>query len=202
MKQIIISHLCKSYGGEPVLSDFSAELPVGEVTVFMGRSGCGKTTLLRLLMGLEKPDSGTVSGVPKAMSAVFQEDRLFEAFHAVANLKGALGKDADEQAIREHLSQLELTGEALKKPVLELSGGMRRRVALARAVLAESGILFLDEPFDGLDGVTNKKAAEYVKRHREGRTVLLVTHDRAEAESLGGTIIFMDKEGENHGREN
>ena len=79
---------------------------------------------------------------------------------------------------------------------------MRRRVALARAVLAESGILFLDEPFDGLDGVTKKKAAEYVKRHREGRTVLLVTHDRAEAESLGGTIIFMDKEGENHGREN
>lgn len=188
MKNIIIENLCKSYGGRKVLDNFSAEIRPGEVICIMGPSGCGKTTLLNILMGFEKADSGSVSGVPALKSAVFQEDRLCEEFSAAANIRLATGKSADENTIKEHLKELGLDPDE-KKPVKEFSGGMKRRIAIIRAVLFHSDILFLDEPFKGLDGVTRKKVIDYVLSNADGRTIIAVTHEQEEYKLLKGRLI-------------
>ncbi len=181
---IRIEKLCKSYGENRVLSDFSAVFPEGKTSCVMGASGCGKTTLLRILLGLEKPDSGEILGLPDPISAVFQEDRLAEPFSAVANLSLVTGKRISRDILRAHLSALGLS-DSLDKPVRELSGGMRRRVAIARAVLYDAPLVLLDEPFKGLDGETKKTVMDYVRESCAGKTVILVTHDEAEAAYLG-----------------
>lgn len=181
---IRIEKLCKSYGENRVLTDFSAVFPEGETSCVMGASGCGKTTLLRLLLGLEKPDGGTILGLPEKISAVFQEDRLAEPFSAEANLALVTGPHVPRETLRSALSALGLSG-SLDKPVRELSGGMRRRVAIARALVYDAPLLLLDEPFKGLDEETKKTVMDYVKAHAAGKTVILVTHDEDEAEYLG-----------------
>ena len=118
--KIIVEDLWKSYGKEPVFQGFSAELPLGEITVLMGKSGCGKTTLTRILLGLERADGGRVSGVPEKKSAVFQEDRLFEPFGAVSNIRAALGKKRTDEEIRENL---EAVLPALEHGLRMLLGG-------------------------------------------------------------------------------
>ena len=135
--EIRISGLQKSYGEHRVLDDFHAVIPWGKTTCIMGPSGCGKTTLLRILMGLEKADGGSVEGIPEKKSAVFQEDRLCEDYSAVKNVELVTGdRECAKRALRELLEE-----EALYKPCRELSGGMKRRVALVRAVEADSRIL-------------------------------------------------------------
>lgn len=190
--KITVEHLWKSYGKEIVFRDFSAEIPLGEITVLMGKSGCGKTTLMRLLLGLEKADGGAVSGVPAKKSAVFQEDRLFESFNAEANVRAVLGKGSSAEAVREHLEAVGLFGEDLVKPVSALSGGMRRRCAIVRAMMADSQLIVLDEPFEGLDADTKQKTMAYVRAKRQGRTLLLVTHNREEGEAMGGRFMILD----------
>ena len=186
---IVISDLVKSFGDNLVLDRFSAEIKKGAVTCLMGPSGCGKTTLINILMGLLEADSGTVTGVPQLKSAVFQEDRLCESFNAVSNVALVCGKKADKGEIK---AQLECIGiDDFVKPVGEFSGGMKRRVAVVRAIMAESDILFLDEPFKGLDEDTKRETMQYVKDNIGGRTVILVTHNIDEVEELGGTLIRM-----------
>ena len=172
-----IRELTKKYGDIVALSPCTAAFPAGQTTVIMGASGCGKTTLLRLILGLETPDGGEITDRPATMAAVFQEDRLCEDFSAAANLRLVVGKDP---RISTHLEELGLTACA-HQPVRELSGGMRRRVAIARAVLFPADAVLLDEPFKGLDETTRLGVMEYVKRHTAGKTVLLVTHEEAEA---------------------
>ena len=142
----------------------------------MGPSGCGKTTLLRILLGLETADAGTITGLEgRRMSAVFQEDRLCENVSAVSNLRlvnPALSRRAAEAA----LTELGL-GEALSQPVREFSGGMKRRVAILRALLAEFDLLLADEPFKGLDEETKRQTMAYFAEHTRGKTVILVTHE-------------------------
>ena len=198
--KIIVEYLWKSYGKEPVFQGFSAELPLGEITVLMGKSGCGKTTLTRILLGLERADGGRVSGVPEKKSAVFQEDRLFEPFGAVSNIRAALGKKRTDEEIRENLEAVGLLGEVLAKPVSALSGGMRRRCAIVLAMMADSAFVVLDEPFEGLDSETKKRTMAYVRERRRGRTLLLVTHNLEEGEAMGGRFLIL-KEGKNDGRE-
>lgn len=188
MNDIIIKNLCKSYNGRKVLDSFSAEIHSGEIICIMGPSGCGKTTLLNILMGFEKADSGIISGVPALQSAVFQEDRLCEEFSALANIRLATGKAVDESIIKEHFSLLGLD-EIGNKPVKEFSGGMKRRIAIIRAILFQSDILFLDEPFRGLDKITKKAVIEYVLSHADGRTVIAVTHDMEEYQQMNGRLI-------------
>lgn len=185
---IIVSELSKSYGQQKVLDRFSATFREGEVTCVMGPSGGGKTTLLNILLGLIPADSGSVDGMPARKSAVFQEDRLCESFSAYTNVQMVLGKDFDRNQIRLHLKEIGL-GTEPGKPVKEYSGGMRRRVALVRAVLARSQVLFLDEPLKGLDDQTKENVIRYLKNHFEGRTVILVTHDRDEVEAFGATLV-------------
>jgi NitT/TauT family transport system ATP-binding protein len=187
---IKIRNLYKSYGDKRVLADFSATLREKRTACLMGPSGCGKTTLLGILMGLIKYDAGLVEGVPPRKSAVFQEDRLCEDFTAAENIRLVTGKRVTDAAIVEQLALLGL-GESLSAPVREYSGGMKRRVAIARAMLAGGDIYFLDEPFKGLDAENRRKAAEYIKSHTAGKTLVAVTHDEAEAALLGGEIIKM-----------
>ena len=184
-----LKNVSKSFGGRPVLENFSAAFPVG-VTIIMGPSGRGKTTVLRLLMGLEKPDSGQISGVPEKLAAVFQEDRLPMDFRAAECVMMTAGRAVTRDKAIEDLTALGL-GEELKKPVRELSGGQRRRVAVVRAILAGADILFLDEAFTGLDTEIKKTVAGYILKNTRGKTVIAVTHDPEEAALLGGDIMNM-----------
>ena len=188
MTDIVITGLCKRFGDKAVLRDLSAVLPGGETTCIMGPSGCGKTTLLRILMGLLAPDSGSVTGLPRTIAAVFQEDRLCEDLTAAANVRLVTGRAVPPAEIEAHLRALGL-GDSLGLPVREYSGGMKRRAALARAVLAESELLVLDEPFKGLDEAARAAAEAYLLAHSQGKTRLIVTHDRAEAARLGGGVL-------------
>lgn len=173
-------NLSKSYDGKPVLHGCSFRLENGGHYALMGPSGSGKTTLLRLLMGLEKPDGGRVI-VPKGLriSAVFQEDRLLEQMTAAANV--CLAAPVTKETAEELLLRLGIEPESLNVPVSAYSGGMKRRAALGRALLAEYDVLFLDEPYKGLDEATRQTAMQIVAEMTAGKTVVLVTHDEAEA---------------------
>ncbi len=184
---ILITNLSKSYGETVVFRDFSARLPLGETTVITGVSGGGKTTLLRLILGLETPDGGEIAGVPARRAAVFQEDRLCPQLTALENVLLTAGRKKEHEA-RDILARLGL-GESLAVPAAELSGGMRRRCALARALCAESDLLVLDEPFKGLDEANRRAAMDAVRAVSDDKTVLLVTHDAAEAEFFGGNRL-------------
>lgn len=185
---ILITNLSKSYGETVVFRNFSARLPLGETTVITGVSGGGKTTLLRLILGLETPDGGEIAGVPaRRRAAVFQEDRLCPQLTVLENVLLAAGRKKEREA-RDLLARLGL-GESLAVPAAELSGGMRRRCALARALCAESDLLVLDEPFKGLDEANRRAAMDAVRAVSDDKTVLLVTHDAAEAEFFGGNRL-------------
>lgn len=188
---IAVENLSVSFGEKQVLRTLSLTFPAGSCTAVMGPSGSGKTTLLRVLMGLEKAYEGKVSGIPEKRSAVFQEDRLQDFYSALANLRLTLPGIKNETLLHE-LSLLGLTGPDARKPARSLSGGMKRRVALARAMLADGEVLFLDEPFKGLDEKTRTQAIEFVRTHRNGRTLIAVTHDEREAEALGCTILRLE----------
>jgi NitT/TauT family transport system ATP-binding protein len=147
----------------------------------VGESGIGKTTLLRILMGLEKADSGSVTGIPDKISAVFQEDRLLEKFDVVSNIRLTCGMQEEE--IRRECERL-LGREALCKNAEFLSGGQRRRAVILRAMLADSKAVFLDEPFTGLDMQTKEEAIQYILEKQNGRTIFIITHDKAELERI------------------
>ena len=189
MNGIVVKSLWKSYGGETVLQDVSFEAPPGAVTCVMAPSGSGKTTLLRILLGLERPDRGVVQ-LPQncRWSAVFQEDRLLEQLDAAGNLRFVLGGDFRPEEAAKVLAELGLE-EVGGKRVRQYSGGMKRRLALARALLAPFDALALDEPFTGLDRENREKCLACIHRRTEGRSVLLVTHDETDAEGLDAQII-------------
>ena len=185
--ELIVKGLRKAYDGRPVLTDVSFRAGPG-VLCLMAPSGVGKTTLLRILLGLEKADGGSISGTEGCRwAAVFQEDRLLEQLDALGNLRFALGKGFDSAAAKRLLEELGLEPED-RKPVREYSGGMKRRLALARALLAESDALALDEPFTGLDRESRQRALECIRRWTAGKPVLLVTHDESDAAALGAAV--------------
>ena len=174
--ELQVHNLCKSYGGETVLRDVSFTAGPG-VTCLMAPSGAGKTTLLRILLGLETADSGTMRLPANCRwAAVFQEDRLLEQLDAMGNLRFVLGKDFREEAAAALLAELGL-GDVGGKPVRDFSGGMKRRLALARALLAPFDVLALDEPFTGLDRDNRERAWRCVREHAAGKPVLLVSHE-------------------------
>lgn len=183
-----IQHLCKSFDGKMVLDHVSLTLESGGTACLMAPSGRGKTTLLRCMAGLETPDSGQITDLPERIAYVFQEDRLCDGFSAVDNIRLVTGKALGEGEIRRHLEELGLAG-SLDQPVRELSGGMRRRVVISRAVCFGADLLLLDEPFKGLDDEARQQTADYILRHRGAAAILCVTHDREDAAALGGADI-------------
>lgn len=179
----------KAFGENTVLDGFSHEFSESKVTVVLGKSGCGKSTLLNILMGLQKPDSGEIIKPENCrISAVFQENRLCENLTASANIRLVTGKRYSKAQIASELAAIGLSG-CEDKPVRTLSGGMKRRTALLRALLAEYDILYLDEPFKGLDSDTKRVVLNYCKEKTGGKTVILVTHDEDECEFLADEII-------------
>ena len=190
---IEISGISKSFGEKQVLRGFDCTMKTGEVTSLMGSSGVGKTTLFNILLGLIPPDTGTIDGLdPLRLSAVFQEDRLCENANAVVNIRLVTGKAVSREEIMQALAEVGLDTESIGKPVSQLSGGMRRRVALLRALLAPAyDTLLLDEPFKGLDEETKARVMVYLKKKAAGKTMLIITHDYDEAEAMGGEIVVM-----------
>ena len=186
MEHIILEKIYKSYERNPVLLNFTASIPKGEVTCIMAPSGKGKTTLLRILLGLEKADKGNIVGLETLKkSVVFQENRLLEHLNPVTNIRFA----NHQLEIPKIIQAMEKVGlsECITLPVRELSGGMKRRVAILRALLAEYDILFMDEPFIGLDNHMKIKVIEDIKDRSKGYTVLFVTHDPWEAKLMETT---------------
>ena len=188
MMELRVKDLRKSYGGVPVLENVTFTAKPG-VTCVMAPSGAGKTTLLRILLGLERADGGGITGGEGCRwAAVFQEDRLLEHLDAMGNLRFVLGPELDEGAALDMLAALGL-GDVGAKPVREISGGMKRRLALARALLAPSDALALDEPFTGLDEENRSRAMACVRRAGLEKPVLLVTHDESDAAELHARIV-------------
>ena len=188
VNKLEISHLTKRFGEKTLFENLNLTLTAP--AVLWAPSGWGKTTLLRILMGLEMPTSGAVQGVGK-VSAVFQEDRLCPQLTAVENVALVLPGPMDQykKQIEKDFQQLGLDDAALSLPARKLSGGQKRRAALLRALWAESDTLLLDEPFTGMDPETMKKAAALLKARCQDRNVLLATHDREAIEALGWEVI-------------
>ena len=179
-------HISKAFDGQKVLDDVNLRVE-GTVAV-MAPSGTGKTTLLRILLGLETLDAGEVRIAGGRMAAVFQEDRLIEHMTALQNL--SIAAPAQKKAeLLNHLDCLGLLADADKR-VSTFSGGMKRRVAIARAIACNPDILLLDEPFSGLDDAMKVRTAEYIRTHMQGKDIILVTHDREEACLLGAKEII------------
>ncbi|BDO43048.1 ATP-binding cassette domain-containing protein [Cellulomonas sp. NTE-D12] len=183
----------RRFGDHVVLDGLDLSLAPGGVTALMGPNGSGKTTVGRLLLGLDRPDGGAVEGVGgRPRSAVFQEDRLCPQLSAVDNVRLVLGRGADRGAVLEALAAVGLDDAAVHAPVRELSGGQRRRVAIVRAVLADAELVVLDEPFTGLDQAVKPVTMGWVRDRCAGRTVLLVTHDEREAAWFDARVVHLD----------
>lgn len=186
---ICVNEITKSFGEQKVFDRFSFCFPKGKTTCIMGESGCGKTTLVNLLLGLDVPDAGEIEGIPhEKMAAVFQENRLCENLSAMANVRLTARRKLGEEEILEAFRRVNLK-EVRQKPVRELSGGMKRRVAIVRAVLSDAECVVMDEPFKGLDEETRKMTTEYVKKSLQGKTLIVVTHDAKDADLLGADIL-------------
>ena len=183
--EVRVEKLCKAYDGVSVLENVSFSAGPG-VTCIMAPSGTGKTTLLRILLGLERPDAGSVTQCRWA--AVFQENRLLEQTDAMGNLRFALGGALDERKAWALLERLGL-GDVAEKKVRDYSGGMKRRLALARALLAPCDALALDEPFTGLDEAHRLRCLEAIREAAEEKCVLLVTHDGADAGFFRAPVV-------------
>lgn len=190
---VIITDLCKTFDDNEVLKNVNITLKDNSIYCLMGASGIGKTTLLRILMGLEHADSGSVSGIDtKSISCMFQEDRLIPYLSAIDNVRIVLrGKNNNREEVRNHLLSI-LPDDSLDMPVSSLSGGMKRRVALARALSYPGKLIILDEPFTGLDKDTKLNVIDYILKMRNNRTLLIATHGTDDADLLGAKIIKLD----------
>ena len=184
---IEITDIRKSFDGTRVLDGVSHVFADGVTAAISGPSGKGKTTLINIMLGLMKPDSGTVKLADGArMACVFQEDRLIEHMTARQNLMLTSAPDSN---IGGALRAMGLDPENTER-VAKYSDGMRRRVAIARAVLAKPDILILDEPFKGLDENTRRSAAEYILKSCPNACRILVTHDPDEMQLMHVTDIL------------
>lgn len=189
--KISVRNLSKSYGGTPVLENISFTADNSRPLCIMAPSGAGKTTLISIIMGLEKADSGSIEGTAgKRFSAVFQEDRLCEELSAYMNVIVA-DESADGDTVRRLLLSCGLLPEDLYRPVKELSGGQKRRVAIVRALASDSDILIFDEPFKGLDEETLKNTVKLVQENINGRLLMVITHDADLPGRLGANIFSL-----------
>jgi len=195
-----IEGLCKSYGEHAVLGPIDLHLQAGTMTAVIGRSGCGKTTLLRCLGALEKPSAGTLRiGAGdlrrEEIGYVFQEPRLMPWLNVARNVAFGLGhqdQTARAAAVTEALHVVGLPDVADLLPK-QLSGGMAQRVALARSLAPAPALLLLDEPFSALDPFTREQMQGHLLHlHRHyGATMVLITHDMDEALALADRIIVL-----------
>lgn len=175
--QICLKNLCKSYNSNKVLHNIDWDIHKGDTWKIEGVSGKGKTTLLYILINLENKDSGSIIFDENIkFSMCFQEDRLLEYLTAVENISLVCDNNISKDEIYRKLEEI-LPSDALNCKVSELSGGMKRRVAIARAIIAQSDIIIFDEPFSGLDADNIKKTCEFINKYRDNRTLIFVSHE-------------------------
>jgi ABC-type sugar transport system ATPase subunit len=220
MSYLRMTNITKTYKGavSPALKDFELSVEKGEIVVILGASGCGKTTALKIIAGIECQDSGTVllggavlDGLPpekRSAAMVFQKSLLFrnmtveENINFAPRLNRTLGKAELRRRTGEMLELLRLEGLG-KKRATELSGGQEQRVSLGRALLSGPKLLLLDEPLSSLDADLKWELAAHIKmlNARLGTTMLYVTHDRQEAAEVASRIVYL-RDGKIHYREN
>ena len=190
---IDIRDLSLAYNGERVIEDLSLHIEKGGRIAIMGPSGCGKTSLLKAVVGLIKAEKGSISLVGK-VAFVFQEPRLLPWLSALDNINAVLSDSPATLAeARKWLEAVGL-GDAADKYPAELSGGMQQRLNIARALAYGGDVLLLDEPLKGLDAETKAAVAELIRSSSAGKTLLLVTHDEAEAKAFADKIyVYRDK---------
>ena len=185
--------VAKSFEDQLVFSHLNMRIEEGERICLMAPSGCGKTTLLRMVLGLESYDSGTlINPHTSSMAVVFQEDRLCDALSAVDNVALVCKPGVSRRALRSMLCEV-LPDEVLDKQVAYLSGGQRRRVALVRAFACDARLLVLDEPFSGLDSTTRSEVAQFMLRHQNNATLLVSTHGEHDHVSLHARVIRLNE---------
>ena len=185
---IILNEVAVRFEDKTVLDRFSLKLPEEGTVCITGPSGCGKTTLLNVIAGIIKPESGSVTGMEQGQAAVmFQDDRLLPWRTALENIEDVLPGDRAGKA-KKWLESVELGSDGALMPD-ELSGGMRRRVALARALAYRKNVLVLDEPFKGVDHALRERMMDLVKR--QGGLTIMATHDEEEMRYMGGLVLRM-----------
>ena len=189
---VILRDLSKSFDKNRVLDRLNWRFPGGQISCVQGPSGCGKTTLLRLIAGLEAPDSGEIRGADgKKISAVFQENRLLENLTAEKNILLTARPGFTRTDARKLLDELGLSDTAQRR-TCELSGGMQRRVAVARALAADYELLLLDEPLTGLDDDARLRVLRRIQADLNGRTAIWITHDPDTAALLDAPVLRLD----------
>ncbi len=186
---IELKNICKKYDDKIVISNLSFQFKEGLKYCFFGPSGIGKTTLFRILMGLENIDCGSIIHKKCRKSAVFQEDRLFLNFTVVENL---LAVNSDKNFCVDIIKKMGLSGEE-NTLCNNLSGGMKRRVSIARVLAFGGDEYYFDEPFKGLDENIKKDVIKTVNCITEGKTCFFITHDINEAFNIADVVISIDK---------
>ena len=199
MEQIIIKNLSKSYGTLTVLKNVDLTLDRYKTYCLMSPSGTGKTTLFRILMGLEKADEGDIIwnvGSGAGTETDTDASRLCPSFSPLENVMMVQKKHTSEisgisrDEILTAMCRL-LPEECLNRPVSTLSGGMKRRTAILRALLTRSDLLLMDEPFTGLDEGTKDEVIKFLKEYRQDRFLLISTHQKEDVEKLGGILLTL-----------
>lgn len=195
MSSLHLQHIKKEMMGETIVDDFNLTLAESEVICLYGPSGCGKTTILRLIANLIAPDRGHITCTFQRLRYLFQEHRLLPWRNLWDNIlltHPQPKSPQSQQAARQLLSKLYLQEEDYDKYPNELSGGMRQRAALARALLCQPDLLLLDEPFSALDYELKLKLYDWLQEYiLNGMSIVMVTHDRFEALQLADKIYIL-----------
>lgn len=211
MEIIRFENISKSFGDHKVLDDFSLTVSEGELLTVIGRSGCGKSTMLKMINGLHTPDSGTVRvfgedikntdliSLRRRIGWVIQNKGLFPHMTVeknityVPDISGEKNKDIKHSRAVELVNLVGLDEDVLSRYPLSLSGGQQQRVGIARALAANPRILLMDEPFGALDQITKHALQQEVKKLHEnlGVTIIFITHDIHEAMNLGDRVLVM-----------
>ena len=182
--KIQINNLTKKYGDKVVFENYTNTFNFDGILLIKGASGLGKTTLMRIIAGLEKADKGEIIKNVKTISFMFQEDRLIPFVSVLKNLTAVCSED---KALH-YLKLMVLESEKDNSP-LSLSGGMRRRVSLARELCFNSDLVILDEPFKGLDEELKSTICEIIKDESKKRDFIIISHDSEDAKILNAEII-------------
>lgn len=185
---IIFKDISKSYGNKIVLKNFNIDIREGQTTFVLGKSGSGKTTFSKIVLGLEKIDTGEISGLDgKKISVAFQEDRLMENMTIGSNFKMTVDSHINRKQIVEKMEKIGLF-QPLETKISELSGGMKRRISILRAFLIEFDLIVMDEPFRELDEETKEKVMNFVIQNIKGKTAIIITHNKDEVEYFAEKI--------------
>ena len=192
---LAIKNLSKKFGEKQILIDFSYDFPDKGLFILKGNSGIGKTTLLRIISGLDRDyDGEVIGGGIKNVSYAFQEHRLFPALSALKNITKIVYESAthaEEEQVKALLRELRFSDNDMQLYPNELSGGMKQRVSLVRALCKNAPILLLDEATKELDTSLADTVIELIKKEAENRLVITVTHKTEEIEKLNGTVITL-----------